>query len=415
MPKIIIDDQDLTTSAGSVNSSYAVFVPGFAGNGGSGILAEDGPILFESVASFKAKVGSSPLNLNLPDVTYDLSYIYACELLGAGLPIVYQIIADDTSSFTSITDICDAIKSLDILGAADRGSFDVSFVTTGGYPTVYRKAIVDGSATTYSIEDNIGKLQGVAEKRGDCFAVVDVDDSIKLPLSVTNNDSLIPSNLNVDDADAFAIVPGATVSPNFVSVTNADNKPLILPGSFHFLKAYANSIRTNEPWFAIAGVRRGLVQGIPAYSITNDEADELQPDSGEGNVTSVNAITLIKPYGRCIWGNRTLRSNADGMKASSYINVRQLVHEIKRHLYKTAKALMFSPNDDILWVNFKNNVTPLLDRMLSGQGISSYRLIKVASTAKATLTAKIVIAPIEAVENFELTVILTDEGAETEG
>ena len=76
---------------------------------------------------------------------------------------------------------------------------------------------------------------------------------------------------------------------------------------------------------------------------------------------------------------------------------------------------MFSPNNDILWVNFKNSVTPLLDKMLSGQGISSYRIIQVASTKRATLTAKIIIAPIEAVEEFDITVELTDNEITAEG
>lgn len=411
MPRIVIEDQDLTTAAGSVNSSYAVFIPGFAGTGGSGMSVSDGPILFDSVASFRAKVGSSPLTLNtISDASYDLSYVYACELLGAGLPVVYQIIADDITSFTSIADICDAISGMDITAIADRGAFDISFVTTGCYPTIYQKTTWEGSTPTASTESNAEKLTTVADSRGDCFAVVDVDDAIELPLPVVNNSPLIPQVLSsVKDADAFSVVPSSTFSPSFTSLTTDD--PIVLPGSFHFLSAFAKSIRTSESWFAIAGVKRGLIGGIPVYTITNDAADKLQPNTG----VSVNAITMIKPYGYCIWGNRTLVSNDTGTTASSYINVRQLVHEIKRHLYKTAKALMFSPNDDILWVNFKNSVTPLLDRMMSGQGISSYRLIKVASTAKATLTAKIVISPIEAVENFVLTVILTDEGAETEG
>lgn len=411
MPRIIIDDQDLTTAAGSVNSSYAVFIPGFTNSDSANkITTESGPMLFESLAAFQELVGKSPKPLEFVDSGCDLSYIYASELLGLGLPVVYQVISDDVSGYTSTSDVCDSIASMDFSAIQDRGAFDISFVTTGGYPTIYQKTTLEGSTPTTTIATNAEKLTVVADSRGDCFAVVDVDDAIKLPLQVSDTSPLIPQVLiNVNNADAFSVVPGTAASPSFTSVTSTSS--IILPGSFHFLSAFAKSIRTNESWFAVAGVKRGLVGGIPVYTITNDEADALQPDSG----VSVNAITLIKPYGYCIWGNRTLVSNSTGTTASSYINVRQLVHEIKRHLYKTAKALMFSPNDDILWVNFKNSVTPLLDRMMSGQGISSYRLIKVASTAKATLTAKIVIAPIEAVENFVLTVILTDEGAETEG
>ena len=217
----------------------------------------------------------------------------------------------------------------------------------------------------------------------------------------------IIKDTGLDSRDAFIIVPGCEETPSFSNYKTA----IVMPGSFKYLTKFASSIRTNASWFAVAGAKRGTVGGNPAYVITNDEADALQPDEG----ISVNAITKIRPYGNCIWGNRTLLSNTGNPVASSYINVRQLVHDIKRHLYKTAKALMFSPNDDVLWVNFKNNVSPLLDKMLSGQGISSYRLVKVTSTARATLAAKIVITPIEAVEAFELTVVLTDAEVTTEG
>jgi hypothetical protein len=46
--------------------------------------------------------------------------------------------------------------------------------------------------------------------------------------------------------------------------------------------------------------------------------------------------------------------------------------------------------------------------MKADQGISDYRLIKVKSTKKALLSAKIKIVPIEAVEDFEIDLYLED-------
>lgn len=407
MPRIIINDVDQTVAAGTTNTDYAVYVPGLQGSGGV-LTAADGPTLFESLSSFKATVGSAPSTINAANQSGepDLSYVYAAELLGAGLPIVYQIIADaDQVNYAALkkTDICDLIAGLDISAINDRGSFDVSFVTTGGYPTVYQSESIDGSETVVEIKDNISKLTDVTLVRGDCFAIIDVDDNIE----VHTVDDLPDVIKGISNSEAFVVLPSNTFSPNYSGIADT----VLMPGSFHYLRDFAVSIKINASWFAIAGVKRGLVAGAPAYLITNDEADALQPDTG----TSVNAITNIKPYGRCIWGNRTLLKNDTGTTASSYINVRQLVHDIKRQLYKTAKALMFSPNDDILWVNFRNSISPLLDKMQSGQGITGYRLIKVESPARATLTAKIIITPIEAVENFILTVILTDENVNVEG
>ena len=419
MPKINIYDEDLTTAVRSINTEYAVYVPGLCNlqedSDTKPLKAEDGPTLFENLASFYSRVGVSPALLQ--NEKPDKSFIYACELLGAGLPVVYQVIADPSSWVGTTGDqafydyseaeICALIgdSGFDMSGALDKGAFDISFVTTGGYPTIYN---IGSDSTVITLGSNAKKLMKIATERGDCFALIDVTDEVELHSAddLEDIDGII-KDTGLDSRDAFIIVPGCEETPSFSNYKTA----IVMPGSFKYLTKFASSIRTNASWFAVAGAKRGTVGGNPAYVITNDEADALQPDEG----ISVNAITKIRPYGNCIWGNRTLLSNTGNPVASSYINVRQLVHDIKRHLYKTAKALMFSPNDDVLWVNFKNNVSPLLDKMLSGQGISSYRLVKVTSTARATLAAKIVITPIEAVEAFELTVVLTDAEVTTEG
>lgn len=415
MPRIEIRDTDLTTSVRSVNTEYAVYVPGLCNRFDEdetkkvALTAAEGPVLFETLQAFVERVGSAPATLLNSAV--DRSFIYACELLSAGLPVVYQVILDPVeagsggNAYYAYTEaqICSQIGGTDFQTnmekIKDRGMFDISFITTGGYPTIYNSG---SSSTAISLGAN-GSICNCAKARGDSFALIDVTDEYE----IHKPDDVKGLPLSESTEDSFIVFPGTSYTPSSSNYT----KPIFMPGSFKYLLDFAKSIQGNASWFAVAGAKRGLVSGESAYVVTNDEADNLQPEDGR----SVNAITQIRPYGNCIWGNRTLAVNTNGTTANSYINVRQCVHEIKRHLYKTAKALMFSPNDDVLWVNFKNNVTPLLDRMLSGQGISSYRLTKVASSARATLTAKITISPIEAVEAFDITIELTDSEVTAEG
>lgn len=491
MPKIIITDEDLTTAVGNITSSYGAFVPGFAGQG----ARSDYPTVateYTSLSAFKTDMGNSPIMLG--NNLVDIGYTYACELLGAGLPVVYKVIpmttkytliedevtvvesqcvlshnpvdvsamvfknededeiagitatvaledgkyvatltaegsggadvsivkyieyeykADDYVDPTTITvaDVCERLseESEFFSEVADRGLYDASFITTGGYPTVW----VKGDGTHGNMID---KLVAVCAERGDCFALVDFDKSIEFKVNsqgviVDQNGDTI-SELSVQEGlsqDAFVIAPWCEFTPNF----SGNSTATWFPGSFAFLKAFAGSIKTNNSWFATAGVKRGAVacNGI-SQVITNAEADALQPSAGR----SVNAITYIKPYGYVIYGNRTLLANvSEGLVANSFINIRQLVHDVKRHVYSVCKSLMFDPNNDILWVNFKNAVTPLLEKMRSGQGISSYRLVKIQSAARGTLSAKIIIAPIEAVETFNITVELTDEDVTVTG
>ena len=46
--------------------------------------------------------------------------------------------------------------------------------------------------------------------------------------------------------------------------------------------------------------------------------------------------------------------------------------------------------------------------MLQGNGLTGYQLIRQKTTAKATLKAKIVLQVVEAVEDFDITISLTD-------
>ena len=55
----------------------------------------------------------------------------------------------------------------------------------------------------------------------------------------------------------------------------------------------------------------------------------------------------IRPYGYCIWGNRTLNEN-NGLVASSFMNIRTLVNEVKKTVYSVAKSLTFELNNDVL-------------------------------------------------------------------
>ena len=187
--------------------------------------------------------------------------------------------------------------------------------------------------------------------------------------------------------------------------------------------ALARSIRTNNNWLAIAGIARGQVPYLTslytAKRLSNSIAEKYQPRNAE---TSINAITNIKPYGLTIWGNRTMKNNEDasnggddGLTATSFLNIRNMVSDVKKIAYNAAKTLMFEQNSDVLWVNFCSMITPLLDQLMSGQGLSNYKIIKEKlakngqKLPKAMLRATIKLWPIYAVEEFDITVELLDE------
>ena len=196
-----------------------------------------------------------------------------------------------------------------------------------------------------------------------------------------------------------------------------------MPGSFAYLISLAKSVETNPNWLAVAGVTRGVIPGatglVTNFRMTRAIADSYMVNAqlSDTQVYSkfINPITMIRPYGLTIWGNRTLATTvANTEQALYYLNMRSLVGEIKKRCYAAAEQLMFEQNSDVLWINFKSKIIPLLDQMASSYGISGYKIIKEQADSKTQLKATIKVFPIYAVEDFDITVILTDEEVEVE-
>lgn len=196
-----------------------------------------------------------------------------------------------------------------------------------------------------------------------------------------------------------------------------------IPAAFGYLFAYANSIKNNPEWYAVAGFDRGVIPELSsvAYEYCGSDIEILQArgkeravdldDEADNVGMSINPIAYIRPAGHIIYGNRTMKSNtaSKGTTATSFLNVRNLVSAITKVMYDGAKKYTFEQNNDLLWLNFQAYVRPTLEQMKNGNGIADYNFVKEPTNAKARLKAKVNIIPIEAVEDFDLSIIMTDD------
>lgn len=271
----------------------------------------------------------------------------------------------------------------------DKGEYQIKFITTGSYPVL-------------GITDVTSNLLSIAEGRSDCIALIDHANYLDTEATSKSGQLLtLVNNLSGNELKYGAIfTPWATYQNKITKGTS------FLPASFAYLKCLAQSTATNPNWYAAAGISRGLVADLlqPAVNITGAVSDLYQSDEG----ISINPIINIKPYGYCIWGNRTLIKNIDGLTASSFLNVRVLVSDVKKVLFQACRSLTFENNTDVLWLNFKAAIEPTLDRMVTGNGLLSYKLIRQQTTKKATVVAIVRLVTVEAVENWDITVELTD-------
>lgn len=296
----------------------------------------------------------------------------------------------------------------------DRGLYSFKYLTTGGYPV-------------FEYEYNsIGKqMANLCYTRGDAVALIDhTDDPAR---SLTGLESVYyvmctSANMIPTAHQSFAAMFTPSVEMSLInsyrgwSWSDSTRVKLpstcVLPASFAYLSCLASAIKVFPNWNAIAGATRGKVTGLVAprtvKALTNAIADSFTPDTK----TAINPITNIKPYGQCIWGNRTLVDNSikQGTTATSFLNIRNLVSDVKKQLFVACQSLLFEQNTDVLWVNFLSLITPILDKMVSGFGIHNYKIIKLPNSDKTQINVKIRLYPIYAVESFDITIYLNDKG-----
>ena len=286
------------------------------------------------------------------------------------------------------------------------------------------KAVVDA----YGNEDEMDPTSG----RGDCTALIEVDESTyNIPVDgkrpenqiVDAINEIATSGINVDNGKYCACTVPSVVYKMVDDDRFGGNKKF--PGAFHYLACFKNSIGLGfAEWYAAAGYTRG----VSSYAIDHTTVklgeiaiQALEPryikDQSKEPKFAANVIANFRGN-YYLWGNRTchpLSEYAGGgdLVASHFLNIRQLCTTIKKQLYVSCRRFTFDPNSDVLWINFKNSILPMLERMKADQGVRDFKIEKVYTDKKATLKAKIRIVPIEAVEDFLLEVSLEDSLGET--
>ena len=85
-----------------------------------------------------------------------------------------------------------------------------------------------------------------------------------------------------------------------------------------------------------------------------------------------------------------------------------MVCDIVKKVRDVCTQLTFENDTDILWVTFKSKIEPYLERIKSDNGLLYYKLTRLESTKRATVFANIKLRVVEAVEDFDITMDLTD-------
>jgi len=179
------------------------------------------------------------------------------------------------------------------------------------------------------------------------------------------------------------------------------------------VQTYALTDNVAAPWFAPAGLNRGLAgpQVVRAdIRLNNNQRDTLY----QGRV---NPIATFVQQGVVIWGQKTLQVR---QSALDRINIRRLLLQVRRLVSAASLTLLFEQNDQTLRDQFLAKVEPILLQIQNQRGLTAFKVVMDDSNNtpdtidRNTLVGKIQLQPTRTAEFIDLTFQVLPTGARFE-
>jgi hypothetical protein len=202
--------------------------------------------------------------------------------------------------------------------------------------------------------------------------------------------------------------------------SDVSGNTVVVPPSHVMLRTYIRNDNVSYPWFAPAGVRRGLVDNATDIGYIDETTGEFQRNGisqGMRDVmyeNNVNPITILPGVGLVVWGQKTRNPITSAMDR---VNVARLVNYLRTIFAKTGNAFLFEPNDKITRDQIKRIVEGALNDLVAKRGITDYLVVCDTSNntpnrvANNELYVDIAIEPMKDVEFIYIPIRLMNPGA----
>jgi phage tail sheath protein FI len=346
------------------------------------------------------------------DVTKTGSTIKGFHINSGAYSGTYQTSASATSAYDKTTAkfLVPLIGGFDGWGHSEmtRDLLDSSVTGTSALHTAYETAL-DTLRSTEDIDINLLAVPGVAitnsistyakelvEERADCFYIGDMP----------RRTSATAAALDTAGIDSNYM---ATYWP-YVKFYDSDNtQDVMLPATAQALEAIAYTDQVAYPWFAPAGLNRGLLTDVSRaeYKLTQDDRETLYENK-------INPIATFAGQGIAIWGQKTLQTRDTALNR---INVRRMMLYVEKVIAGAALYLDFEQNDETTWDRFKAMVQPTLDLVKIKRGITDFRVIMDETTntpdmiERGQMVGQIYIKPTKTAEVILINFNLMAQGA----
>lgn len=244
-------------------------------------------------------------------------------------------------------------------------------------------------------------IELVEQKRADSLYIIDAPD---LPDTATLADDIVDllDTTDIDSSYAAVYYPWIQVR----DTTN--NQNVFIPPTAEIVKSIAYNDNVAFPWFAPAGLQRGVTDAKKARrKLSQDERDTMYAGR-------INPMATFPETGVAIFGQKTLQKK---QTALDRVNVRRLLLQLKVLISNVAIRLVFEQNDQTTIDNFLNKVNPILETVRRERGLEQFK-VKMDDTNNSPesrdrneLYGEISIVPIKSVEYIGLQFTISPSGA----
>lgn len=220
---------------------------------------------------------------------------------------------------------------------------------------------VPGHSSTSVVTAMLDICQNV---RMDCMAIVDPPFGLTVREITQWQNGVHPLNLTRFDSDFGALYwPWVRMRDNFNRID------VWVPPSGSVMATYAASDNVSAPWFAPAGLTRGVVANInDVYQRPTLEERDLM----YGNRNAINPIVqFVDTDGFVIFGQKTLQRRPTALDR---VNVRRLMLVVEKRIRAASRVLLFEPNDGLFREKFVDIATDILREVQIGRGITDFRI-----------------------------------------
>ena len=201
----------------------------------------------------------------------------------------------------------------------------------------------------------ITQIQTTVQERGDAIAIID----------------LVPYNATIgtvtSTVSSYNTPYMATYWPWLKTIDPNTGNQVWVPASTMIPSVYAFNDSVAAPWFAPAGINRGILPTVIQAEriLTQGNRDTLYQ-------SNVNPIATLSGAGIVVFGQKTLQKKRSALDR---VNVRRLLIELKNYISQVADTFVFEQNDANTRSELLSIINPYLSSIQQQQGLTSFKVI----------------------------------------